>query len=174
MRLDKISLFQGRHSLRVVIETPRGSRNKFDYDPELNAMTLAKTLPEGMIFPFDFGFFPGTKGQDGDPLDVLVLMDEPVYPGCVVVCRLIGVMEAEQREKDGHRERNDRFIAVAKASLRFGRLKRPEDLPPHLLAQSFDFFVNYNRIEGKQFKPLGFIGPGRALSLVKKSRTKSR
>ena len=80
--------------LNVIIETPCGSRNKYSYDEERKLITLSGVLPAGAVFPFDFGFVPQTLGQDGDPLDVLVLMDEPVFPGCLVPCRLIGVIEA--------------------------------------------------------------------------------
>src|SRR5881392_3831889 len=86
-------------ALRIVIETPKGSRNKFNYDPDSDTFELAKVLPEGMNFPFDFGFVPSTRAADGDPLDVLVLMDEPTFPGCMLDCGLIGVMEAEQEEE---------------------------------------------------------------------------
>ena len=70
--------------LRVVIETPKGSRNKYDYDPDCDCLELATVLPEGMSFPYDFGFVPSTLGEDGDPLDILILMDAPVVPGCVI------------------------------------------------------------------------------------------
>src|SRR5690242_7742786 len=96
----------------VIIETPKGNRNKFKYDEELDLFMLSGVLPAGAVFPFDFGFIPGTRGGDGDPLDVLVLMDEPSFTGCLVRARLIGVIEAEQTE-DGKTARNDRLIAVA-------------------------------------------------------------
>jgi inorganic pyrophosphatase len=85
--------------VKVIIETPKGSRNKFKYDPALRMFKLSKVLPEGMVFPYDFGFVPSTKGDDGDPVDVLVLMDEPTFPGCLLECRLVGVLEAGQEEK---------------------------------------------------------------------------
>src|ERR1022692_1989775 len=75
--------------LRIVVETPKGSRNKYKYDPACDCLELATALPEGMVFPYDFGFVPATIGQDGDPLDVLVLMDAPVAPGCVIRGRLL-------------------------------------------------------------------------------------
>src|SRR5690348_7042755 len=81
---------------RVVIETPKGSHNKYNFDEELGLFVLGGVLPEGMSFPYDFGFLPGTLGEDGDPLDVLLLMDQPAFSGCVVPSRLIGVIEAEQ------------------------------------------------------------------------------
>lgn len=83
--------------LRIVIETPKGSRNKYSYDPECDCLQLSTVLPEGMVFPYDFGFIPSTLGDDGDPLDILILMEAPVVPGCVVTVRLIGAIEAEQK-----------------------------------------------------------------------------
>src|SRR6201998_3654907 len=99
--------------LRVVIETPKGSRNKFAFDPDERIFELKKVLPAGMTFPYDFGFAPSTKADDGDPVDVLVLMDEPAFPGCVLFCRPIGVIEGEQGDKKD-KERNDRIIAIEK------------------------------------------------------------
>src|SRR5919204_1150371 len=84
--------------LNVVIETPQGSRIKFKYDEPTGMFKVGDFMPEGMNFPFDFGFVPGTRGEDGDPLDVLVLMDEPAFAGCLVPSNLIGVIEAEQAQ----------------------------------------------------------------------------
>src|SRR5712672_4842173 len=95
--------------IKVVIETPKGSRNKYAFDQDEKAFTLKKVLPAGMAFPYDFGFVPSTLAEDGDPLDVLVLMDEPAFPGCVLSCRPIGVIEGEQGKKK-NKERNDRII----------------------------------------------------------------
>ena len=97
---------------RAIIETPKGCRNKFDYDPETNLFMLGGLLPEGMMFPFDFGFIPSTLGDDADPLDILVLMDAPAHPGCLIDVRLIGIITAEQTE-DGKTEANDRLMGVA-------------------------------------------------------------
>ena len=85
-------------SVQVIIETPKGSRNKFAFDPEQNIFALKKVLPAGMAFPYEFGFLPRTRAEDGDPIDVLLLMDEPAFPGCSVRARLIGVIEGEQLE----------------------------------------------------------------------------
>src|SRR5579863_660959 len=98
---------------RAIIETPKGSRNKFDYDPESNLFMLGGLLPEGMMFPFDFGFIPSSLGGDGDPLDIIVLMDAPAHPGCIIEVRLIGIIEAEQTEKKGKTEVNNRLLGVA-------------------------------------------------------------
>src|SRR5512138_2441189 len=88
-------------SYYAVIETPRGSQNKFKYEPELGLFLLHKTLPAGMAFPYEFGYIPGTQAEDGDPIDVIIFMDQPGFAGCVLVVRLVGVIEAEQKEKDG-------------------------------------------------------------------------
>src|SRR5436190_19894984 len=112
--LDRLPPFHG-DELIVVIETPKGSQNKFAYEPRYGAFVLKGMLPVGAVFPFDFGMIPSTRGGDGDPLDVLVLMDAPAYPGCIVPSRLIGVIEADQSEQ-GQTERNDRLLAVASNS----------------------------------------------------------
>jgi inorganic pyrophosphatase len=80
-------------TINVTIETPRGSRKKLKYEPAKKMYSLSKILPEGMVFPYDVDFVPGTKAQDGDPLDVLVLTDEPLFPGCLVACTLVGVAQ---------------------------------------------------------------------------------
>src|SRR5438105_4689006 len=90
--------FSGKKNINAVVETPRGSRNKYTYKPEDDSFVLSKVLPSGTAFPMDFGFIPRSMGEDGDPLDVLVVSDFPCYPGAVVECRLLGVIEAEQKE----------------------------------------------------------------------------
>jgi inorganic pyrophosphatase len=114
-RLDSL-VPQDKQLLRVVIETPKGSRNKFAFNPDDHTFELKRVLPAGMAFPYDFGFVPSTKAQDGDLIDVLVVMDEPAFPGCMLKCRPIGVIEGEQVSKENKRkkERNDRIIAVEK------------------------------------------------------------
>lgn len=87
---------KARGLIQVIIETPASSRNKFSFDPEQEIFALKKVIPAGMVFPYDFGFLPQTLAPDGDPIDVLLLMDEPTFPGCTVKARLIGVIEGEQ------------------------------------------------------------------------------
>jgi inorganic pyrophosphatase len=153
--------------LRVVIETPKGSRNKFAYNPEEHTFELRKVLPSGMTFPYDFGFIPSTKAEDGDPLDALVLMDEPAFAGCVLNCRVIGVIEGEQTEKDKKKERNDRIIAVEQGAHSWSYVKTVEDLGKHFNNELEAFFKNYNKLSGKQYRILGLKGPGTARKLVK-------
>jgi inorganic pyrophosphatase len=167
--------------LNVIVETPKGSRNKYNYDEELGLFKLGGVLTAGAVFPFDFGFVPATEGGDGDPLDVLVLMDEPAFTGCLLRVRPLGVIEAEQTEQDGETTRNDRLIAVASKSHLHNRARSLETLDPGLLDEIEHFFVSYNQIKGKEFKPLGRFGPAHALRLVeegvkqfKKSKKKKK
>ena len=155
--------------IQVVIETPKSSPNKFAFDPRQRVFVLKKVLPAGMVFPYDFGFLPQTLAPDGDPIDVLLLMDEPAYPGCVVSSRLIGVIEGEQI--DGKRRiRNDRLLAVAVANHNYAYLKKLKDLPGQTLRELQDFFVNYHRLEGKEYKLLRCKGPQAARTLIKQAK----
>jgi inorganic pyrophosphatase len=156
--------------LRVVIETPKGSRNKYDYDPGCDCFDLATVLPEGMTFPYDFGFVPSTIGQDGDPLDVLVLMDAPGVPGCIVRAKLVGAIRARQREKKGKWNRNDRLLAVAAHAQTHERVRSLKDLRPHLVEEIKAFFVEYNELRGRKFEPQSDCGPAKALKLVRAGR----
>ena len=156
-------------TVTAVIETPGGSRNKFKYDESLGFYALSGVLPEGMVFPHAFGFVPSTRAADGDPEDILILMDEPSFAGCVVPSRILGVMEAEQTEKDGKRERNDRLIAVAAQSYEYSGVQSLDDLDKHVLKQIEQFFINYNKEKGKKFRVLQMRGPKQALKLLKKS-----
>src|SRR5258706_10984312 len=128
---------------RAIIETPKGCRNKFDYDPESKLFMLGGLLPEGMMFPFDFGFIPSTLGEDGDPLDVLVLMDAPAHVGCLIEVRIIGIITAEQTE-DGKTESNDRLLGVAIHSYDHEDLHTIDDVSKKLLGQLEEFFISYN------------------------------
>lgn len=155
--------------LQVVIETPKGSRNKFAFDPDQRVFALTKVLPAGMTFPYDFGFLPKTLAPDGDPFDVLLLMDEPAYPGVLVRARLIGVIEGEQVEGK-KRTRNDRVLAVAEANHQYANIKTYQDLPPTFLHELEQFFVNYHKQEGKEYKLLGCKGADEAMRLIQEAR----
>jgi len=146
----------------VVIESPRGSPHKYTYDPDIGAFRLAAILPEGITFPFDFGFVPSTRGEDGDPLDVLVLLDYPVPIGCVLTVRLIGVIKAEQRERDGEWVQNDRLLGVATHAHAHSVTTNLEALRPGLLDELEAFFAHYNQLRGKEFRPLARGGPKKA------------
>lgn len=91
-------LHKEKRECKAIIETPAGRRNKFKYEPDSGLFSLSKLLPQGFSFPFDFGFIPSTQAEDGDALDVMVLMDESAHVGCLVTVRLVGVIEAVQAE----------------------------------------------------------------------------
>ena len=152
--------------LNVIIETPKGSRNKYSYDEDLGLFVMKGVLAVGHYFPFDFGFIPRTLGGDGDPLDVLVLMDESAFAGCLIRSRLIGVIEAEQTERDGKIERNDRLIAVASNSYVHKEIKSINDLNETLVDEIEHFFVSYNEAKGKKFDSLKRSAAQRAKTLV--------
>lgn len=155
----------------LAVEAPRGSTTKLKFDPRYGIFRLHNVLPPGCCFPFDFGFVPGTLGDDGDPLDVLVLMDEPTSPGVVVPCRLVGVIEATQRPMKAARGargiRNDRLVAVADKSHRHAHVRSLDDVGDPLLAEFERFFVFYNERKDVRFTPRRREGITPARRLVK-------
>lgn len=163
-----IPIWQGDAAL-VVIETPRGSANKLKYDAGLGAFRLDRVLPAGMSFPFDFGFVPQTVAEDGDPLDVIVLLDAPVYPGCVVPARVIGDLEAEQRDGRGPWERNDRLLAVAQASKTHAGIRTIADVDRVLLEAIGAFFTDYHRLDGEEFRVIARAGTRAARRAIRQA-----
>ncbi|HEV2324781.1 MAG TPA: inorganic diphosphatase [Terracidiphilus sp.] len=141
-------------TVAAVVETPQGGRNKYKLDEASGRMKLSKIMPEGMVFPFDFGYIPDTKGPDGDPLDVLILHDEPTFPGCQIDCRLLGVLKARDFQS-GREAANHRLIAAATASLEFAAAHELSDLEPTLLRQLEEFFVNYKKAREVRFEITG-------------------
>jgi inorganic pyrophosphatase len=156
-------------NVRVIIDTPKGSHNKYKYDEGEKLFRLEKVLPAGMVFPYDFGYVPGTRAGDGDPLDVMVLMDEAAFVGCLVEARLIGVIEAEQKEPGGEAQTNDRLIGVAARSHDHEHLSDLTQVSPRLLDEIEGFFVSYNRQLGKRFTPRGRHGAARAWKILEDS-----
>jgi inorganic pyrophosphatase len=153
-----------------VIETPKRSPNKYSYDPDLGCFTLGKTLPDGMSFPFDFGFIPSTLGDDGDPLDILVLMDFPAVMGCLAKARLLGVIQSEQKDKGKNWQRNDRFVAVAEHSRVLADMRSLGDLRSGLVDEITAFFAQYNAVDGKRFRSLALRGEKQARALIETGR----
>ncbi len=154
--------------LFVVVDTPRGSAIKFKYDEERRVFTIARFLPSGLVFPFDFGFVPGTRAGDGDALDVVLLMEGAAFPGCLVRARLLGVLEARQRKK-GRMVRDDRLIAVASNSTAYRRVRRLRDLGREALDGIERFFAASNQVEGRRFQVLGRFGTARARAILRRS-----
>jgi inorganic pyrophosphatase len=169
-----LSTFDEDGHLLAVVEACRGSANKLKFDPRRNVFVLHNVLPLGATFPYEFGFVPGTLGDDGDPLDVLILMDEAVAAGVVVPCRLLGVIEASQRKTKDTRSarwtRNDRLVGVAAKSHRHEGVRSLRDVTPRVLEEIERFFVFYNEQKGVRFEPAGRKGVAVARQLVAAGR----
>jgi inorganic pyrophosphatase len=155
--------------IHAVVETPKGSRNKLGYEPELGVFKLKGVLPEGHSFLYNFGFVPSTKADDGDPLDVLLLLDAPTFLGCVVEARLLGAITLEQREDDDSLVRNDRLLAVAATSRLHQHLTTIAELDDELLHEIEHFFHSYNEAKGGEIKLLGRVGPWEAHDLLQQA-----
>jgi inorganic pyrophosphatase len=153
--------------ITVIIETPKGSNHKYDYEPELKCFKLKKVLPVGMAFPFDFGFIPDTKGGDGDPLDVIVISEITTFPGCCMDCRIIGAIKVNQTERDGSTMRNDRYFAVPEVSQLFKDVSSLVQLPDGIITQLESFFKNYNEQAGKKFEVIERVNAEAAYQMLK-------
>ncbi len=153
---------------KAIIETPKGRRNKFKYEHDSGLFSLSNLLPEGFTFPFDFGFIPSTVAEDGDPLDVIVLMDESAHVGCLLNVRIIGVVKVVQTE-DGKKTENDRLIAVSTRSFEFEGIKSVSELRPSLAQQIAEFIGLYNKNADKQDEVTGTAGPDEALRLLERA-----
>ena len=169
---EAVQAGNGEGLVRIVIETPRGSRVKYKFDEDLRAFCLKTVLPASMVFPYNFGFIPRTLGGDGDPLDVLLLMEESLFPGCVLSVRLIGIVEVEQFV-EGQTQRNDRLLAMAATADLYSQLQTLDDLPDHLLSQIEEFFTQYHRLGGKSSRTLARKGPAEAHALVTAARQRA-
>ncbi|HYD20873.1 MAG TPA: inorganic diphosphatase, partial [Flavipsychrobacter sp.] len=106
---------------------------------------------------------------DGDPLDVLVIMDQPAYIGCLIECRMLGVVTAIQREKNGDKARNDRFVAIAASSILYKDIKNVKELNKNLVEEIENFFIDYNKHKGKKFQPNEWLNKGKAMKIIKKA-----
>jgi inorganic pyrophosphatase len=169
--LQRLAVADEGGDVLAVIETPRGSPNKVKYDQGLGGFRLSRVLPAGMVFPFDFGFIPRTKGDDGDPLDVVVLLGAAVCTGTIVRCRLVAVIEAEQREHGQYAwERNDRLLAVPVDDPALARLRSVTDVDPRIVRALGDFFVRYNELDGRGFRVLRTRGSRTAARVLREAR----
>jgi inorganic pyrophosphatase len=167
--LQTLRSFSRDEVFHVVVESPRGSAVKLKYDPELGAVSISRPLNTGLHFPFDWGFVPSTEGPDGDPIDALVYWDVASYPGVVIPCRAMAVVNVDQRKADGDgRIRNDRIIAVP-VEARREHVGAPGDLPARIREELNAFFLAATALEGKDARILGWAGPAEALALIRRS-----
>lgn len=163
-----LSAFTEDGDVRVVIETPRGSRAKLAYDPELEAFTLSKSLLVGLTYPHDWGFVPSTKADDGDPIDIMVVHEAATFPGLVLTCRVIGILQIEQKSK-GNAERNDRLFAVPRKSHSEQGLRDVRDLSRPMQEELERFFIATDELEAKKLEIIGWKGPKVALKAIKQA-----
>lgn len=167
---DLINLppFTEEEDVHVVVETPRGSRAKLNFDPKLEAFTLRKSLLTGLTYPHDWGFVPGTKADDGDPIDAMIIHDAATFPGLVVTCRVIGILQIEQKSK-GKAERNDRLFVVPRLSHAEQSLRDVRDLTKPIQQELEKFFIATDELEDKKLKILGWKGPKAAVAAIKQA-----
>jgi inorganic pyrophosphatase len=168
MDLHSLPAWSKEGDLHVVIECPRGSQLKLKYDPTMGVFTLSRALVLGLSYPYDWGFIPGTRADDGDPVDAMVLIDAPTCPGLVIPCRPLGVVELSQKREGGGRERNDRVIAAPCASQRAQEIDHVDHLPRALREELEAFFTNATLFEGKDPRVLGWKGRKAAERLIRR------
>lgn len=165
--LAKLPTWADKTSVYAVVETPRGSRAKLEYDPKLRSFTLAKPLLAGLTYPYDWGFIPSTKADDGDPADTLIIHDAATYPGLVLRCKPVGILEIMQTKKR-KRERNDRLFVVPDGSPFEADLTDIRRLPERAMKELERFFEATNALEDKSLEFLGWRGPQKAVAAIKK------
>lgn len=153
------------HEFNVVIEIPRFSSNKYEFDPDLGALRLDRVLFSPLFYPWDYGFLPQTNYLDGDPIDALVLVSHPTFPGCVIESKPIGVLEMDDGGKP-----DEKLICVALKDPRFGERSSLSELNPHTVREIEHFFQIYKLLEEKQVNVKGMLGPEAAIEIVEKYR----
>jgi inorganic pyrophosphatase len=169
--LNDLSASLAQGTFHVVIECPRGSTTKIKYEPKLKAFVLSRPLPLGLSYPHDWGFVPGTRADDGDPVDALVLSEGTTFPGLVMAVRPLGLITLDEDSKDEasdsrkRRQRNDRIVAVPAAAPRM-EWRSTDDLPRRMREEIELFFVNSTFFEQKNVRILGWEGPEQAMALV--------
>ncbi len=166
--LVKLPTWADKTHVYAVVETPRGSRAKLAFDPRLRAFTLSKPLLAGLTYPYDWGFIPSTKADDGDPLDALIIHDAATYPGLVLQCRPIGVLEVVQKS-NGKAERNDRIFVVPDRAPFEGELQDVRHLPKRATGELEEFVRATDALEQKELEFRGWRGPNHAKKLIKRS-----
>ncbi len=147
--------------INVLVEIPGGSKNKYEFDKDLNAFSLDRVLFSSVQYPCDYGFIPNTLADDGDPLDGMVMMDQPTFPGCVIAARPIGMLEMI----DGG-DRDEKILCVPAKDPRYAGVKSLDDVSPHRLDEIAEFFRSYKNLEKKVTEILGWQNVDKVAALV--------
>ena len=167
---ESLPAYRENGLLNVVVETPRGATLKIKFDPPSGLMMLSRPLPSGLAYPFDWGFVAGTAMPDGDPLDAMLIWDCTGYPGLLVPCRPVAVLQVDQWAADrSGRVRNDRLLVLPAKAARFDRIQSVEDVAPRILAELEQFFTAAVAFEQKDVKLLGWRGHDEAAATVKRA-----
>jgi inorganic pyrophosphatase len=167
--LSNLPVYSDDGAIHAVVEAPKGSGVKLKYDEKLGTFTVTRALPLGLTYPFDWGFVPSTKAPDGDPLDVLILHGAQTYPGVVLPCQPLGLIEMDQDNEEGQRERNDRVIVMPSWHDRLGEFERASDLPERLRKEIEQFFLSTTFFTAKKSEVLGWRSAKRAAAIIKKA-----
>jgi inorganic pyrophosphatase len=157
-----------RKLFHVVVETPRGSAAKLAYDPKLHVFEYSRPLPVGNSYPYDWGFVPSTLGDDGDPLDGLVIHQAAAAPGVVIKCNLLGALRLKQKDPDGTKVRNDRFIFCPHKQDAPDEPVASDDVPGQLRREIEQFFFSSVLGTGKKIKLEGWQNAAEARASLKK------
>lgn len=151
--------------LDVIVEIPRGSRNKYEIDEETGAIKLDRVLYSSVHYPTDYGFIPGTRAEDGDHLDVLIIVEEPTFPGCHTQVRPVGVLNMRDEKGPDHK-----IIAVPVADPRFDEVTDLGDVAQHWLREIENFFATYKTLEAKETEVIGWAPRDAALEIIRAAR----
>lgn len=151
--------------INVIVEVPKGSRNKYEYDREKDRIKLNRVLFSAVHYPADYGYAEGTLAGDGDEVDVLVLIEEPTFPGCLIEAKPVGMLK--MRDENGS---DEKVLAVPLRDPRWGYLEDIGDVPPHLLPEIENFFLTYKRLEAKEVVSDGWVDAGGTKGYLMDSR----
>lgn len=163
MDLSRIPAQPKAGLINVLIEIPKGSKNKYEFDKDMQAFALDRVLFSSVQYPYDYGFVPNTLADDGDPLDGMVMMDQPTFPGCVIAARPIGMLEMI----DGG-DRDEKILCVPDKDPRYANIKSLKDVPQHRLDEIAEFFKTYKNLEKKVTEIRGWLDVDQVMPLVEK------
>lgn len=170
--LSSLAPFTDDGRVRVVVESPRNSTLKYEFEPALNAVTISRQLMTGLAYPYDWGFVPGTKAEDGDPLDALVLHSSPTFPGVVLPCQPLGVVVVKQKDDETGWISNDRLIVRPAWEGHTSYIDNVADLHRQTIQELERFFLNTAFFTGKKLRIQAWRGPRFALQMIKRVTVK--